>query len=74
MDGRFDTHGGDKIFWSTKKDGKFYNEDFSNIKPNSYQLEIDNFINNLRNNKSCSPSANDALEVMRMIDFIYQNK
>ena len=23
VDGRFDTHGGDKIFWSTKKDKKF---------------------------------------------------
>jgi predicted dehydrogenase len=74
VDGRFDTHGGDKIFWSTKKDGKFYSEDFSHLKPNSYQLEIDNFVNNLKNNKHCSPDANDALEVMRMIDFIYKNK
>ena len=74
VDGRFDTHGGDKIFWSTKKEKKFFSEDFSNIKPNSYQLEIDNFINNLNKNKPCSPSATDALEIMRMIDFIYQSK
>ncbi len=73
VDGRFDTHGGDKIFWSTKKDNKFYSEDFSHIKPNSYQLEIDNFINNIKNNKPCSPNAKDALEVMRMIKFIYEN-
>ena len=73
VDGRFDTHGGDKIFWSTKKDNKFYTEDFSHIKPNSYQLEIDNFINNIKNNKPCSPNAKDALEVMRMIKFIYEN-
>ena len=72
VDGRFDTHGGDKIFWSTKKDGKFYSEDFSHIKPNSYQLEIDNFVNNLKNGKPCSPNAKDALEVMRMIKFIYE--
>ena len=52
----------------------FFNEDFSNIKPNSYQLEIDNFITNLKNNKSCSPNAHDALEIMRMIDFIYHTK
>jgi len=74
VDGRFDTHGGDKIFWSTKKDGKLYSEDFSHLKPNSYQLEIDNFINNLQQGKQCSPNAGDALEVMRMIDFIYKNK
>jgi predicted dehydrogenase len=73
VDGRFDTHGGDKIFWSTKKDNKFYSEDFSHIKPNSYQLEIDNFINNIKNNKPCSPNAKDALEVMRMIKFIYES-
>jgi predicted dehydrogenase len=71
VDGRFDTHGGDKIFWSTKKDGKLYNKDFSHLKPNSYQLEIDNFINNLNSNKDCSPNAKDAYEVMKMIDFIY---
>ena len=71
VDGRFDTHGGDKIFWSTKKDGKFFNKDFSHIKPNSYQLEIDKFVENLENKKSCSPNAEDAFEVMKMIDFIY---
>ena len=74
VDGRFDTHGGDKIFWSTKKDGKLYNKDFSHLKPNSYQLEIENFIKNLKQGKECSPSVSDALEVMRMIDFIYTNK
>ena len=73
VDGRFDTHGGDKIFWSTNKDKKFYSKDFSHIKPNSYQLEIDNFISNLKNNKKCSPSVEDAVEVMRMISFIYKN-
>ncbi len=74
VDGRFDTHGGDKIFWSTKKDKKFSFKDFSHIKPNSYQLEIDNFVSNLKNNKECSPSASDAFKVMEMISFVYKNK
>ena len=74
VDGRFDTHGGDKIFWSTKKDGKFFSRDFSHIKPNSYQLEIDNFVLNLKNNKECSPTASDAFEVMKMISFVYKDK
>tara|TARA_B100001123_G_scaffold434948_1_gene562470 strand:+ start:312 stop:1277 length:966 start_codon:yes stop_codon:yes gene_type:complete len=74
VDGRFDTHGGDKIFWSTKKDGKFFSRDFSHIKPNSYQLEIDNFVSNLKNNKECSPTASDAFEVMKMISFVYKDK
>ena len=74
VDGRFDTHGGDKVFWSNIKDKKLLNKDFSDIKPNSYDQEIDNFIINLKENKKCSPSISDALEVMRMIDFVYSAK
>jgi len=73
VDGRFDTHGGDKIFWSSKKEKKILSKDFSNIKPNSYLLEIDNFILNLKKNKKISPSAHDGLEIMKMIEFIYSN-
>ena len=55
-------------------DGRvFYNEDFSHLKPNSYQLEIENFVNNLKQGKKCSPDIDDALELMKMIDFIYKN-
>ena len=74
VDGRFVTHGGDKIFWSNIKDRKLLNKDFSDIKPSSYNQEIDNFIKNLKENKKCSPSISDALEVMRMIDFVYSTK
>ena len=74
VDGRFDTHGGDKIFWSRKTDNKFFSRDFSHIKPNSYLLEIDNFISNLKNNKECSPSIHDGLAIMKMIEFIYSER
>lgn len=73
VDGRFDTHGGDKIFWSTSDDKKFYNKDFSDVKPTSYDQEIENFVSNLKQNNECSPSISDALEVMRMIDQVYQS-
>jgi predicted dehydrogenase len=73
VDGRFDTHGGDKIFWSITDDKKIYNKDFTDIKPTSYNQEIENFVTNLKQNKECSPSISDALEVMRMIDQIYQS-
>lgn len=72
VDGRFDTHGGDKIFWSTFDDKKFYNKDFSDIKPTSYEQEIENFVINLKQKKECSPSISDALEVMQMIDQVYR--
>ena len=56
------------------KDKKLLNKDFSDIKPSSYDQEIDNFITNLKEEKKCSPSISDALEVMRMIDFVYSTK
>jgi len=49
----------------------FPDKDFSHIKPNSYLLEIENFISNLKNKKKISPSAEDGLEIMKMIEFIY---
>lgn len=72
VDGRFDTHGGDKIFWSLKNEKKFFTKDFSGIKPDSYKQEIDNFIFNLKNKKECRPSIKDALEIMKMINLIYK--
>ena len=74
VDGRFDTHGGDKIYWSNNKEKKLLSKDFSHLKPNSYLLEIDNFINNLKTNKKCSPSAEDGLEIMKMIEYIYSDQ
>ena len=74
VDGRFDTHGGDKVYWSNTKENKIDSRDFSHIKPNSYQLEIENFINTLEKKAECSPSVRDGLEVMRMIDFVYSSE
>ena len=71
VDGRFDTHGGDKIFWYNKNTDKILSKDFSKIKPQSYKLEIEKLIDTSMNKKTPSPSAKDGLEVMRMIDFIY---
>ena len=70
IDGRFDSHGGDKVFWRGK-DKKINSKDFSSIKPNSYGEEIDYFIDNVQAGKDCSPSIKDGLEVMRMVNFIY---
>ena len=70
IDGRFDTHGGDKIYWKNKKK-EIQEKDFSKIKPNSYVDEINQFIENIQNGKKISPSAEDGLEVMKMVDYIY---
>ena len=72
VDGRFDTHGGDKIFWSTTSEKKIFSKDFSKIKPNSYKLEIENFVNTINKDLKCSPSLNDGLEIMKMISYVYK--
>jgi len=73
VDGRFDTHGGDKIFWTNKEGKEIFNKDFSNIKPNSYAIEIEKFIERLENNQELSPSIEDGVEVMKMIDYVYSS-
>ena len=60
-----------KIYWSNNKEKKLHSKDFSHIKPNSYLLEIESFISNIKNNNKISPSAEDGLEIMKMIEFIY---
>ena len=73
VDGRFDTHGGDKIFWSKKGDKKILSKDFSEIKPNSYKLDIENFVKTILSDGKCSPSLEDGLEIMKMISYVYRS-
>ena len=73
IDGRFNTFETDKIFWSLNS-GELEIKDFSDIKPNSYKLEIENFIKNLKQNKKLSPDIIDGLEVMKMIDLVYKKQ
>ena len=70
VDGRFDTHGGDKIFGIIKTPTKYSLKTLVN-QTQSYKLEIEKLIDTIMNKKTPSPSAKDGLEVMRMIDFIY---
>lgn len=57
--------------YDVKKDNakKLLSKDLSHMKPILYMLEIDNFINNLNNKKECSLSAEDGLEIMKMIEY-----
>ncbi len=72
VDGRFDTHGGDKVYWRDK-DKKLQSKDFSTLKPNSYGDEINTFIENIENKRNLSPSAKDGFEVMKMVNLIYSS-
>ena len=73
VDGRFDTHGGDKIYWKSNKNGLIRCEDFGHIPPQSYLLELNSFYNSLKDNMQPEPSAEDGVKVMKMIDAIYES-
>ena len=73
VDGRFDTHGGDKVYWQGNGGKTIRCEDFGHIPPNSYVLELDDFYVALQNGIQPVPSGEDGLKIMAMIDVIYNN-
>lgn len=73
VDGRFDTHGGDKVYWQGNGGKTIRCEDFGHIPPNSYVLELDDFYKALQDGKQPEPSGEDGLKIMGMIDRIYKN-
>ena len=74
VDGRFDTHGGDNLYWqSIKKGREIHSINFGQIKPNSYVYELTEFFEDVRSGREPKPSGRDGLEVIRMIDAIYRS-
>lgn len=74
VDGRFDTHGGDNIYWrSIKHGGEIYSLNYGQTKPNSYQFELDAFFESIEKGMQPTPSGEDGLEVIRMVEAIYKS-
>lgn len=74
VDGRFDTHGGDNIYWqSTRGKGEIFSLNFGQVKPDSYVVELEGFFDDIAHNRQPKPSHLDGLAVMKMIETIYQS-
>jgi len=74
VDGRFDTHGGDNVYWQSKKEGReIHSVNFGQIKPDSYVHELTEFFIDIRSGREPKPSGRDGLEVIKMIDAIYKS-
>jgi len=73
IDGRFDTCGGERIFWQAKGDKIVHSENFTHLPPNSMVLELDHFYDALRNNRQPSPSPEEALDILKMIKAVYES-
>ncbi len=74
VDGRFDTHGGDNLYWqSLKGSGEIDTVNYGQVKPNSYVLELEEFFDAIENNREPKPSGNDGLEVIKMIEAVYKS-
>jgi predicted dehydrogenase len=72
IDGRFDTHGGEKIYWRAKGDKIVHSEDFTHLPPDSMVLELDDFYQALEEGSQIQPGPEDALEILKMIKIVYQ--
>jgi predicted dehydrogenase len=75
VDGRFDTHGGDRVFVRNIEDGgEIQSFDFGHVRPESYKLELDDFFLALVENRSPDPSAEDGYKIMKMVEAIYSTQ
>lgn len=75
VDCRFDTHGGDRVYWrSVKERGEIYGTDYGRVKPDSYVLELDEFFDCIQKGLAPAPSGQDGLEVLKMVEDIYKSK
>jgi len=74
VDGRFDTHGGDNLYWqSLKGKGEIHSINYGQVKPNSYVLELEEFFDDIEKGIEPKPSGRDGLEVIKMIEAIYKS-
>jgi predicted dehydrogenase len=74
VDGRFDTHGGNCIHWQSRDhEEKIHTENFGHINLNSYVKELDDFFLDLKNGRNPQPSGMDGLEVIKMIEKVYED-
>jgi predicted dehydrogenase len=75
VDGRFDTHGGDRVFVRNLEDGgEIQSFDFGHVRPESYKLELEEFFQALEEGRSPDPSAEDGYKIMKMVEAIYSTQ
>lgn len=75
VDGRFDTHGGDRVFARNLEDGgEIQSFDFGHVRPDSYKLELEDFFQAIDEGRSPDPSAEDGYKIMKMVEAIYSTQ
>jgi len=75
VDGRFDAHGGDHLYWQSIRAGnEIHSINFGHMKPTSYVDELEEFVGDIQAGRQPRPSGRDGLAVLRMVESIYQSK
>jgi len=73
VDGRFDTHGGDRLYWQSRKAGSdIFALDFGHRPQRSYVDELDAFIDAVAAGVTPEPTVEDGIEVLRMVEALYR--
>ncbi len=74
VDGRFDTHGGDNLYWQSLKGERIIHSfNYDQVPPKSYEMELEEFFSNLEKGTEPQPSGRDGLEVIKMVEAIYKS-
>ena len=74
VDGRFDTHGGDRVFIRNLEDGgEIQSFDFGHVRPESYKLELEDFFY-FNKGRNRAISAEDGYKIMKMVEAIYSTQ
>ena len=72
VDGRFDRHAGDNLYWqSTKSDGEIHSINFGHVKRPSDVDELEDFLSDIEAGRQPKPNGRDGLAVLRMVEAIY---
>jgi predicted dehydrogenase len=75
VDGRFDTHGGDNVYWQSVRDGKeIHSINYGHVTPDSYVEELEDFFTHIRQGTEPQPSGKDGLEVIKMVEAVYHSQ
>jgi predicted dehydrogenase len=74
VDGRFDTHGGDNLYWQSRNEkGEIHSINYGQVRPNSYIAELQEFFADIEKGIEPKPSGRDGLEVTKMVEAIYKS-
>jgi predicted dehydrogenase len=75
VDGRFDSHGGDNVYWQSLSGNKqIHCINFGHVAQNSYVEELEEFFDAVQHGREPTPSGKEGVEVVKMVQSVYASE